>query len=292
MENYSSNIKLVKGAGEIKTTYQLEAVYAGIDEVGVSSIAGSLVCSVVILPSKHGISRLPIDSKVLQDSSITVMAKEIEEKAIYYAIFAISPQDVDKEVQEIGMLNLHKKIWKVAINKAREVFPGIPVILDGKHTVDGVHNVTAIVGADNSYDAVSASAILSKYWCDENIREESEKYPQYLLSKHKGYPTNEHLDKIREHGITPFHRLKMTEKALKKPKDTKTYTLEELEKELRKAGGYLSKDTSFANESTLPFFKQMWDKVIKQKTLPTEKQQRYLMNICNVVQKNGKKKFS
>lgn len=292
MENSSSIIKLVKESRKDNLINVSGDIYAGIDEVGVSSIAGCLVCSVVVLPQEHGINRLPIDSKLLQDSSIISLTKEIEDKAIYYAIFAISPTDVDEEVQKGDMLSLHKKIWLKAIESVRDVFPNIRVILDGKNSIKDIQNLSAYVGADNKYDAVSASAIISKNWCDDDIRKASKSYPQYLLSKHKGYPTNEHLDKIREYGLTPFHRVKMAEKALQKPKETKVYSMDELEKALRKSGEFLSKDTSLTNEKTLPFFKQMWVKVIKEKSLPTEKQQRYLMSICKAIQKNGKKKYS
>ena len=32
------------------------------------------------------------------------------------------------------------------------------------------------------------------------------KYPQYLLEKHKGYPTKEHKKAINEHGLSNIHR--------------------------------------------------------------------------------------
>ncbi|PLS19215.1 hypothetical protein CVD28_02050 [Bacillus sp. M6-12] len=291
MQNQPPYIQVVKEIGQNNPkVFKEEKVYAGIDEVGVSSIAGSLVCSVVILPANHTISRLPIDSKVLHDNSITEMAQEIEKQALYYAILAVSPQDVDKQVQKKGMLKLQKIIWRKAIETVRQWFPDIPIVLDGKHTVNDMRFISPIIGADRTHDAVSASAILSKYWCDEELREEGKKYPHYLLAKHKGYPTTEHLDKIRQYGTTSFHRPMMTEKALEKPQDIRTFTLSDMEKSLRKAGEYLKEDSSLANESTLPFLRQMWKQVIQQKTLPSEKQQRFTMNVCREVIKNQKRK--
>jgi ribonuclease HII len=130
-----------------------EDLYAGIDEVGVSSIAGSLVCSVVVLPENHGIQQLPIDSKKLKENSIRALSPQIKEKALYYAIFAIAPEDVDFWVSKIGILNLQKNCWRKAVKQVRRHFPKIPIILDGKHSVNGknqgnkIKGVKPIIGA-------------------------------------------------------------------------------------------------------------------------------------------------
>ncbi len=31
-------------------------------------------------------------------------------------------------------------------------------------------------------------------------------YPQYGFDQHKGYPTALHLERLREHGVSPVHR--------------------------------------------------------------------------------------
>ena len=35
----------------------------------------------------------------------------------------------------------------------------------------------------------------------------AEEFPQYGWAKNKGYPTREHRLAMREHGLTPHHRL-------------------------------------------------------------------------------------
>lgn len=270
-------------------TGDMTGLYAGIDEVGVSSVAGSLVCSVVILPKEHSIERLPIDSKLLGDESITDISRDVEQQALYYAVFAVPPLEVDRAVDSIGMLRLHKRVWRRAIEQVRKHYPGIRVVLDGKHTVRNVSNVLPVIGSDNTYDNVSASAILSKHWCDEELREKGKEMPEYLFEKHKGYGTNEHLAKIRAVGISPFHRPNMTKKMLDKGEDTRTYSLGELQQALQEAGSCLSEDATLTNERTLPFLRQMWVQVIKERRLPSEKQQRFTMNVCTSVVKAYKK---
>ena len=38
------------------------------------------------------------------------------------------------------------------------------------------------------------------------MKELHEQYPFYGWNRNAGYPTREHREAIREHGITPYHR--------------------------------------------------------------------------------------
>ena len=63
---------------------------------------------------------------------------------------------------------------------------------------------------DNTYSFIAAASILAKNAHDEYILELCEKYPElktrYFLHENVGYGTKKHLDGIREHGITQWHR--------------------------------------------------------------------------------------
>ena len=63
---------------------------------------------------------------------------------------------------------------------------------------------------DAKYMAIAAASILAKTARDNHVLELCEKYPfldeHYGLSKNMGYGTKLHLDGIREHGITQYHR--------------------------------------------------------------------------------------
>ena len=41
---------------------------------------------------------------------------------------------------------------------------------------------------------------------DNYMKDLDLKYPEYKLKKHKGYPTKEHMDLIKIHGIKDFYR--------------------------------------------------------------------------------------
>jgi ribonuclease HII len=67
-----------------------------------------------------------------------------------------------------------------------------------------------ITGGDNLYVAIAAASILAKVARDAYIEDLCIQYPQlselYGLNTNMGYGTKTHLDGIRIHGITKWHR--------------------------------------------------------------------------------------
>ena len=67
-----------------------------------------------------------------------------------------------------------------------------------------------IEGGDNKYSAIAAASILAKVERDKYIEdlciENPELVEKYSLDTNKGYGAKKHLDGIKEHGITIWHR--------------------------------------------------------------------------------------
>jgi ribonuclease HII len=67
-----------------------------------------------------------------------------------------------------------------------------------------------IPGGDNLFVAIACASILAKTARDEYILELCEQYPylktNYGIEKNMGYGTKTHLDGIKTHGITQWHR--------------------------------------------------------------------------------------
>jgi ribonuclease HII len=64
----------------------------------------------------------------------------------------------------------------------------------------------AIVKGDSKVAAISAASILAKTARDAFCSQMHAQYPQYGFDQHKGYPTALHLERLREHGVSPVHR--------------------------------------------------------------------------------------
>ena len=67
-----------------------------------------------------------------------------------------------------------------------------------------------IEGGDNKYTSIAAASILAKVFRDKYIDDLCAKYPdlitKYGLDSNKGYGAKKHMDGIKEHGITIWHR--------------------------------------------------------------------------------------
>ena len=64
----------------------------------------------------------------------------------------------------------------------------------------------AIVKGDALVPAISAASILAKVHRDRFCLQMHEQHPQYGFDSHKGYGTREHLEALRVHGATVWHR--------------------------------------------------------------------------------------
>ena len=69
---------------------------------------------------------------------------------------------------------------------------------------------TCVEGGDNKYTAIAAASILAKVERDKYIEELCGKHPEliehYAINSNKGYGAKKHIDGIKEHGITIWHR--------------------------------------------------------------------------------------
>jgi ribonuclease HII len=67
-----------------------------------------------------------------------------------------------------------------------------------------------IEGGDNKYSSIAAASILAKVYRDKYVKDLCVDNPdlitKYSLDSNKGYGAKKHLDGIKEHGITIWHR--------------------------------------------------------------------------------------
>jgi ribonuclease HII len=67
-----------------------------------------------------------------------------------------------------------------------------------------------VEGGDNKYSSIAAASILAKVardtYIDELCQQNPELIERYSIDSNKGYGAKKHLDGIKEHGITIWHR--------------------------------------------------------------------------------------
>ena len=70
--------------------------------------------------------------------------------------------------------------------------------------------INCVKGGDNKYTCIAAASILAKHSRDEYVKALCEEHPylieRYNLLKNKGYGAAKHMEGIKTHGITEWHR--------------------------------------------------------------------------------------
>jgi len=171
----------------------------GVDEAGRGPLAGPVYAAAVILDDNHPIIGLG-DSKKLSERKRDLLAIEIRQHAVAWAIATASAAEID----EINILQASLLAMKRAV-EALSVKPH-QVLVDGLYCPDTGISSRAIVKGDSSEAAISAASILAKTARDHAMMQMHENYPQYGFDAHKGYPTAAHLAALKLHGISPEHR--------------------------------------------------------------------------------------
>lgn len=171
---------------------------AGVDEAGRGPLAGPVVAAAVILPRGHGL--VLADSKRLREPRRTELAARIRRRALACATALAA-------TAEIETLGIHGATL-LAMARALEALSLAPdrALIDGLFVPRMSCEGRAIVRGDATVPVISAASILAKVTRDAMMVELDRRYPEYGFRRHKGYPTQAHLEALRTYGPCPEHR--------------------------------------------------------------------------------------
>ena len=172
----------------------------GVDEVGRGPLAGPVVVAAVL--ADKSIMELEVkDSKLISPKKRLILLNEISKK-YKFAVVSISAPDIDR----INILNATKKAMNLAISELK-VANDCDVFVDGNFTPYNDDKITSIIKGDQLFKPISAASIIAKEVRDSMMCLIAKQHPEYDWHKNMGYGTKAHLDALKLHGITPFHRL-------------------------------------------------------------------------------------
>jgi ribonuclease HII len=202
----------------------------GVDEAGRGPLFGRVYTAAVILPKDDS-----FDHFKMKDSKRFYSKKQIEETSDYIKNNALAWHvtfEDEKTIDQINILqatqeSMHKSILGVRtkynkkIKHISENNSLYYLLIDGNYfnPLINLNKITnkletmpfsCIEGGDNKYTSIAAASILAKVerdkYIEELCRENPELIEKYGIDKNKGYGSKQHLDGIRSHGITPWHR--------------------------------------------------------------------------------------
>jgi ribonuclease HII len=175
------------------------SVICGTDEAGRGPLCGPVAAAACILPEGFIIPELN-DSKKLSEKKREELYDIITANAVSYAIELVSNEVID----EINILNAAQLAMRNAINNL-SVKPDLALV-DGNVARDFPCKAVTVVKGDAKSPSIAAASILAKVTRDRLCLEHDALYPQYGIAKHKGYPTKEHMDAVKQYGPAPIYR--------------------------------------------------------------------------------------
>ena len=185
----------------LETCYQHELIEAGCDEAGRGCLAGSVFAAAVILPPDFHHPLLN-DSKQMTERRRNALREIIEREAVAWRVVEVTAERID----QINILNASIEGMNLA-SKGLEIAPEFIVIDGNRFHTDLTTPWRTIVKGDGKYANIAAASVLAKTHRDEYMMRLAEEFPMYGWQQNKGYPTRQHRLAIREHGLTPYHRL-------------------------------------------------------------------------------------
>jgi ribonuclease HII len=208
-------------------------IEVGVDEAGRGPLFGRVFTAAVILPKDDS-----FDYSKVKDSKKFHSKKKIEEAAEYVKHNAlawhVSFED-EKKIDEINILQATQMSMHNSINEARKLYNkkckdkdrfekkdyNFNLLIDGNYfnpimsfnkETNKIETVPymMIEGGDNKYASIAAASILAKVHRDKYIEDLCEHNPElsnhYGIDSNKGYGAKRHIDGIKQHGITIWHR--------------------------------------------------------------------------------------
>ncbi|BFU93826.1 MAG: Ribonuclease HII [Nitrospira sp.] len=172
---------------------------AGLDEAGRGPLAGPVVAAAVILPSRCRLVGVD-DSKQLTETERNHLFILITQRAVAIGIGSASHEEIDR----VNIL----EATRLAMYRAVAAVSPVPdcLLVDAVSLPGSTLPVRSIIKGDALSVSIAAASIVAKVTRDRLMAEYHALYPQYNFLSHKGYGTEEHRQRLAEHGPSAIHR--------------------------------------------------------------------------------------
>ena len=230
-DNNDSSHKEEKEVFELKTPKKIPNVLnpwfdadttiieIGIDEAGRGPMFGRVYAGIVVLPKDNSFnhSQMKDSKKFHSKKKIEQVADYIKKNAIAWAVEYEDEQTIDNiNILQATQSAMHKGITNILSNLLDIDYDKILILVDGNYfkpfTILNGETIKykMIEGGDNKYTSIAAASILAKVERDAYIDElcvlNPELIEHYGIDSNKGYGSKKHMDGIKAHGITKWHR--------------------------------------------------------------------------------------
>jgi ribonuclease HII len=171
----------------------------GIDEAGRGPLAGPVVAAAVVFSPEPYIPNIN-DSKRISPKVRHELTLAIKKKALGVGIGVVDEKQIDRiNIRQASLL---------AMQRAVQNLPLIPdyALVDGRDIPVLTSQARTLIKGDRVSFSIAAASIIAKVTRDQMMVDYHQIYPDYGFDRHKGYPTQRHLQAIQCHGTCPIHR--------------------------------------------------------------------------------------
>lgn len=198
----------------MKPYYHEDLLEVGIDEVARGCLAGPVYTAAVIWPKEfdeeenHPILR---DSKKLSKRRRNILRDYIEENAIDFNVASSDNKKIDKmNILRATFSAMHSALDNLNIEPEFILVDG--TLFEPYYTKNKDKDLIphkCFKGGDDKYAPIAAASILAKVYHDEYIEKLCDENPEletYGWRSNMCYGTEEHINAIKDNGISPYHR--------------------------------------------------------------------------------------
>jgi len=180
-------------------------IIGAIDEAGRGPLAGPVVAACVIFNANISINNDLLrvnDSKKLSEKVREELFELIKKNFIEVGVGICDHKTIDRiNILEATFLAMKKAISSVKTK------PDL-IIIDGSNKLPNFStSQRAYIKGDERLFTIAAASIIAKVVRDRIMQDMDKLYPDYGFSKHKGYGTKFHLEKLKQYGPCAIHRL-------------------------------------------------------------------------------------
>ena len=141
------------------------------------------------------------DSKQLSAEERGRLRPLIEERALAWCVAMATNEEIDAiNILRASFLAMHRAIGSLGLRPQH-------LLIDGDR-FDPFEDLphTCVIEGDGRYRSIAAASVLAKTHRDEWMKRAHLEHPHFGWEHNAGYPTREHREAIRLHGITALHR--------------------------------------------------------------------------------------
>ncbi len=177
---------------------------AGVDEAGMAPLAGPVVAAAVILPSNYKLRGLDDSKKILDEERRAELAVQIKSDAVCWSVGRAEVEEIDSlNIYHAGLLAMQRAVHGLVTQPQF-------ILVDARTIPHCNCPQRGIVHGDALSASIAAASIIAKTTRDAVMLQLDRIYTGYGFASHKGYPTLEHLQKLKALGPLPIHRRSFT----------------------------------------------------------------------------------